>query len=72
MNTNRKKWYWGYINNQGQTCIFNCIDRARAHATRYGMFDDICGKDAMMDFDENLFFEISENELKDHRSYSYN
>lgn len=65
---NGVSWFWGYENNE-TFYFFNCIDEARDHAIKAGMFDEICGKDAYMDFDENLFFEASENELKDYTPY---
>lgn len=62
------KWYWAYENNNF-VWMFNSLEEARDHATKHGMFDDICGKDAYMEFDENLFFEVSENEREDYQPY---
>lgn len=62
---NTKKWYWAYTNDP-MTWIFDTIEEARDHAIEQGMFDEICGKDAMIDFEEQLLFELSEDELKDY------
>lgn len=59
-----KKWYWAYTDN-GMTYLFNSHEEALDHAVGQGIFDEICGKDAMMAFDEALFFEISEDELEE-------
>lgn len=59
-----KQWYWAYSDGI-VTWLFNSIDEARERAIKQGMFDEICGKDAYMDFDEQLFFEVSESDLKD-------
>ena len=61
-------WYWAYDNNP-ITWIFNTLEEARHHAIKTGMFDEICGKDAMMAYDEELFFELVEYELEDYYPY---
>jgi len=63
MNT---KWYWAYSYNDF-TYLFNSLEEARDHAVEQGLFDEICGKDAMMAFDEELFFETQEEDLKDEK-----
>jgi len=57
------KWYWAY-NNDPITWIFKSLDEARDRTEKRGMFDEIYGKDAMMAYDEELFFEVSENEIE--------
>lgn len=63
------KWYWAYENNNF-VWLFNTLDEARDHAIyKTGMFDEICGKDAFIAYDEELFFEVSENELEHYQPY---
>lgn len=62
------KWYWGY-NDRGFTWLFNSLEEARDHAVGQGIFDEITGKDAMMAFDEELFFEVLEDDLEDYQPY---
>jgi hypothetical protein len=63
-----EKWYWGYENNNF-VWFFDTHGAAQDHATKEGMFDEICGKDNMMAFEENLFFAASESELEDYNPY---
>ena len=65
-----KQWYWAYTNDP-ITWIFDTIEEARDHAIEMGMFDDICGKDAYMDFEEQLLFELSEDELTEYSPYLF-
>ena len=65
---NTHKWYWGY-NDQDTTFLFHSLEEARDHAVGQGIFDEITGKDAMMAFEEELFFEISISELEEVQPY---
>lgn len=62
------KWFWAYTSPSidGKTYIFNTLDEARDHAIAKGEFDDLCGKDAFMAYEENLFFEVCEDELEEY------
>ena len=62
------KWYWAYTTPSidGVTYLFNTLDEARDHAIAHGEFDEICGKDAFCAHDENLFFEVREDDLHEY------
>jgi hypothetical protein len=62
------KWYWAYTSPSidGITYLFKSLDDAREHAIAHGEFDDIHGKDAFVEYDERLFFEVREDELEDY------
>jgi hypothetical protein len=62
------QWYWSYTSTgiDGITYIFETLDQARDHAIAHGEFDEICGKDNFIAHDENLFFEIREDELEEY------
>ncbi len=63
------KWYWAYTASSTKdetTYIFNTLDEARDHAIAKGEFDEICGKDAFCAHDENLFFEVREDDLHEY------
>jgi len=62
------QWYWAYENSP-ITQIFYTLEEARDHAIKTGMFDEICGKDAMIAYEEELFFELSECELEEYQPY---
>ncbi len=59
------KWYWAYTSSCVNQILytFNTLDEARDHAIANGEFDEVCGKDAFMAHEENLFFEIREDEI---------
>lgn len=62
------EWYLGYTSTSidGTTYIFKTLDEARDHAIAHGEFDEICGKDNFMSHEENLFFEVREDDLAEY------
>jgi hypothetical protein len=62
------KWYWAYTSTavDGVTHVFETLEQARDHAIANGEFDEICGKDQFVEHDENLIFEVREDELEDY------
>jgi hypothetical protein len=60
------KWYLAYESTRsGITYISEDYVTTLEHAIEHGEFDEISGKENFMDHEQNLFFEVSEEDLKD-------
>jgi hypothetical protein len=62
------KWYWAYTSSyvDGTTFIFNTYDETLNHAIANGEFEEIYGKDAFIDYEQELLFEVGEDELEEY------
>lgn len=61
------KWYVGYKSTSTDiTHIFNDLNDAQQHAHEHGEYDEITCKESMIAKDEELFFEVCEDELEEY------
>jgi hypothetical protein len=67
------KWYWAYEESgiDNKIFLFDTLDEARDHAIKKGEFDEISCKDSMIEHEENLFFEICENDLENYSNLQF-
>lgn len=63
------KWYWAYESHK--TFVFDTYEQAFEHASEHGEFDEICGKESMMEYENELFFEVLEEELKEYSNVEF-
>jgi hypothetical protein len=68
---NGEKYYWAYESScvENKIFIFHTYDECLDHAIKHGEFDEISCKEYMMAHEENLLFEISEEEVTELSKY---
>lgn len=67
------KWYWAYTESglSTRTFLFDTREDALNHAIKHGEFDEVSNKDYFIAHEENLLFELAENDTPDYEPFEF-